>query len=185
MTGAQLRTQLTLFVPAPERAPLEALRQRLDPVQAALIPAHLTLCREDEIAAQDADDLIARIRTWPHGPLTLAFGAPQRFQGHGVLLPCVQGADVFQQLRRWLLADPTARQHHAHLTLAHPRNPRAAGNSDAALAGAPTSMHLLFMQVALIQQAGVQAWRVLWQWPLGGNGAPTVGSAGVNDSDPS
>ncbi|MBT9489619.1 MAG: 2'-5' RNA ligase family protein [Rubrivivax sp.] len=155
---------------APGRAPLEVLRQRLDPAQAALIPAHVTLCREDELSALDVDALVTRIHTWPHGTLTLAFGAPQRFQGHGVLLPGVQGDDAFQRLRQWLLADPAARVHHAHLTLAHPRNPRAPGNTDAALAGVPTALRLGFAQVALVQQAGAEPWQVLWQAPLGGLG---------------
>jgi 2'-5' RNA ligase len=169
-TAASLRTQLTLFVAPPESAPLEALRHRLDPVQAALIPAHVTLCREDEIAALASDTLLDRVRRWPHGPLTLAFGAAQRFQGHGALLQGEQGLQPFQQLRQWLLADPAARVHHAHLTLAHPRNPRAAGNTDAALAAAPPALQLRFSQVALIQQTGAQPWRRLWQAPLGGQG---------------
>ena len=45
------RRQLTLFVPHAEAAPIEALRATLDPVQHALIAAHVTLCREDELAA--------------------------------------------------------------------------------------------------------------------------------------
>jgi len=166
--AASLRTQLTLFVPSPEREQLEALRHQLDPVQAALIAAHVTLCREDEIAALAADTLPDRVRRWPHGPLMLAFGAPQRFQGHGALLPGAQGLQAFQQLRQWLLADAAARVHHAHLTLAHPRNPRAPGNTDAALDAAPPALRLRLSQVALVQQAGAQPWRLPQQAPLGG-----------------
>jgi hypothetical protein len=123
--AASLRTQLTLFVQPPDSEHLEALRHRLDPVQAARIPAHVTLCREDEIAALAVDTL---------------------------------------------LADPAARLHHAHLTLAHPRNPRAAGNNDPALAASPPALQLCFSQVALIQQTGAQPWRRLWQAPLRGQG---------------
>lgn len=161
------RTQLTLFVAPPESAFLEVLRLQFDPVQAALIPAHVTLCREDEIMGLAADTLLKRAHRWAHGPLALEFGAPQRFQDHGVLLPGVQGGDAFQHLRQWLLADTAARVHHAHLTLAHPRNPRAPGNTDATLASAPTAFLLHFAQVALIQQAGPEPWQVLWQAALG------------------
>ena len=44
------RTQLSLFVPPAQSAQIETLRRLLDPIQAKLIPAHITLCREDELA---------------------------------------------------------------------------------------------------------------------------------------
>lgn len=72
MTGPPaIRRQLTLFVPEPRRAHLDALRQTLDPVQASLIGAHVTLCREDEIQDLDPVVMVRRVAAWPHGPLTL------------------------------------------------------------------------------------------------------------------
>ena len=141
---------------------------RLDPIQAALIPAHVTLCREDEIDHLDPDTLYRQIQTWQHGPLQLAFGPPQRFNGHGLLLPCTQGSAPFQGLRQWLLRNPQAREHHAHLTLAHPRNPQAPGNTDTTLATCPPALQLEFATVALIQQHGAAPWVVLWEEELGG-----------------
>lgn len=43
-----LREQLSLYVPPPIAAILEGVRRVVDPVQAALIRAHVTLCRESE-----------------------------------------------------------------------------------------------------------------------------------------
>lgn len=168
------RRQLTLFVAEPEQARWNALRAILDPVQAALIAAHVTLCREDEIGQLDPSAIFRRVRSWPHGPITLQFDRPTRFGGHGVLLPCRHGAAQFQRLRQWLLQDQSAREHGAHLTLAHPRNPKSANNTDAALASCPENLELQFASVALIEQLHQQPWRVLEEAVLG---ADTNGSA--------
>ena len=103
MSAPRTRQQLTLFVTGPWCEHLEALRNELDPVQAGLIPAHVTLCREDEIASLNADVLFERVESWADGPIHLAFGSPTRFSGHGILLPCAQGSEAFQRLRRWVL----------------------------------------------------------------------------------
>lgn len=168
--GSDSRRQLTLFVGPPWRTRLEAFRLALDPVQASLIAAHVTLCREDEIGQQDPAAIFRRVAAWSHGPLDLSFGSPRRINGHGVLLPCEQGSGQFQRLRRWLLQDPDAREHGAHLTLAHPRNARAPGNTDAALAAVPAELQLQFSTVALIEQHGAAPWRVLHEATLGSHG---------------
>ncbi|MCC6244828.1 MAG: 2'-5' RNA ligase family protein [Gemmatimonadaceae bacterium] len=163
-----LRRQLTLFVPAPWCAHLDALRQTLDPIQASRIAAHVTLCREDEIAHADASSLLLRVTTWADGPLRLTFGSPQRFDGHGILLPCKHGAGEFHALREWVLNRSGVRTHAAHITLAHPRNPRAPGNTDAALATCQQSLELPFATVALIEQHGNAPWNIIQQATLGG-----------------
>lgn len=163
------RKQLTLFVPEPWRTALDALRRTLDPVQASLIAAHVTLCREDEIEHVNPSSILRRVEAWPHGPLSLSFGKPHRFGGHGVLLPCTQGTPQFHALRVWLLQDPGAREHGAHLTLAHPRNPRARANTEDALAACPQSLQLQFASVALIEQEGSAPWRVIQESTLGSN----------------
>ena len=167
-THPNSRTQLTLFPALPLRSKLDALRLSLDPVQASLIPAHVTLCREDEIENQDLTTILQRARSWPHGALTLSFGQAQRFNGHGILLPCLLGSSTFQDLRQWLLQGPAVREHHAHLTLAHPRNPRSSGNNEASLAACPQSLELSFRSVSLIEQHGGLPWRVLQEASLGG-----------------
>lgn len=162
------RTQLTLFVPAPWRERLDSLRRALDPVQAALIGAHVTLCREEEIEGHEPEAFFDQVLAWHSDRVRLEFDLPRRFSGHGVLLPCVRGSEPFQQLRRWLLRDQNVRIHDAHLTLAHPRNPRSPQNIDDALASFPRGLCLEFPSVALIEQRHGCPWQVLREEPLGG-----------------
>lgn len=157
----RLRRQLTLFIPAPDGPALDALRASLDPVQAGLIAAHITLCREDELEGLDWPTLRGRLMTWPGGALSLSFGTAERFHGHGLLLPCLHGQSAFQALRCWVLQDDDARPHAAHLTLAHPRNPQAPGNTDAARASIPTDQVLALRTACLIEQRGDHPWRRL------------------------
>lgn len=161
---ARLREQLTLFVPRVQGEPLEALRHALDPVQARLIAAHVTLCREDEIADLDRVLLFERLRGM--GPLRLAFGPAERFQGHGIMLPCVAGEADFQAMRREVLGS-AARGHAPHLTLAHPRNPRAAGNLLLDTPGLPRHIAITFVAVSMIRQYGGQPWQQLGRMTLG------------------
>lgn len=44
-----VRRQATLYLPSPCSVAVEAVRSRYNPVQAELIAAHVTLCREDEV----------------------------------------------------------------------------------------------------------------------------------------
>jgi hypothetical protein len=43
------RIQLTLFVGEPESVAIEHIRKMFNPLQYALIKAHVTLCRADEL----------------------------------------------------------------------------------------------------------------------------------------
>ncbi|MEQ1633746.1 MAG: hypothetical protein ABL997_15305 [Planctomycetota bacterium] len=56
-----MRTQLSLFVPPPHDVLVESVRAVVDPVQHALIPAHVTLCREDELVLVPPEVLRARL----------------------------------------------------------------------------------------------------------------------------
>ena len=58
------RLQLMLFVPETQSLQIEAHRREFAPVQAQLIAAHVTLCREDEFSADQIDDLMDRDRRW-------------------------------------------------------------------------------------------------------------------------
>jgi hypothetical protein len=160
------RIQLTLFVPDSGASDLEAVRRSLDPVQARLIRAHVTLCREDELEGLGGAELEARVRAFEPGALTLRFGPPEIFHAHGVLLPCVEGQEAFQALRRWVLSSSTVRPHPAHITLAHPRNPRAAGNTPMNAAPLERGLAVTFPTVARIRQTGADAWEQLWEHRL-------------------
>lgn len=155
------RIQLSLFLSGPDAARIEALRRVLDPVQARLIPAHVTLCREDELEGLDAALLQRRLAASGVGALTLDFGAPERFGSHGVLLPCVGGEQAFRALRDVVLGSGAIRLQRPHLTLAHPRNPRAPGNELEAAAGLAGGLSARFASVCRIQQQGDDAWQLL------------------------
>jgi 2'-5' RNA ligase superfamily len=155
------RAQLTLFVPAAGAGPIEAVRRMLDPVQFGLIAAHVTLCREDELVGLPLAQWQQRLALPAAQPLTLTFGAPKAFGTHGVLLPCVDGEVAFQALRRCVLGSDAIRHQAPHITLAHPRNPKAAANSvAAAAAGLGVHTVICFSTVSVIEQQGSAPWQV-------------------------
>lgn len=136
----------------------------LDPVQAELIPAHVTLCREDELDGVSAAEFTRRLGLGR--PVDLSFGAPQLFHGHGVLLPAVGDLSAFDSLRRIALGRESVRQHSPHITLAHPRNPQAPGNTAANVLLAPTGLRVTFTEVVLIEQTNTAPWQVLEHFTL-------------------
>ena len=158
---AAVRLQLSLYVEAAEAVPIEAARRLLDPIQQCLIPAHVTLCREDELGALPT--LLARLRQWTdEPPLALSFGAPKSFSGHGWLLPCLAGEPAFADWRRRVLDASEIRFQAPHITLAHPRNPPP--NMDAMAAALPLlkqDLTLHFRTIRLIEQQGSSQWTVL------------------------
>ena len=79
MTDARptIRRQLSLYVPPDAARQLEAVRRVLDPVQSRLIPAHVTLCREDELARVSGPELESRLGDARLKPVTLHFGGPE------------------------------------------------------------------------------------------------------------
>lgn len=158
------RLQLTLFVPEPAAGTIEGMRRVLDPVQHALIAAHVTLCREDELA--DVADLRNHLRESPPPALDLVFGSAEGSSGHGILLPCIGGADAYQSLRVAVVGTSTVPISHPHITLAHPRNPRAPGNDIATARELPSPLRVRFDAVSLIEQRDGAPWRTIWSVPL-------------------
>ncbi len=163
-----MRRQLTLFVPRAEASIIEAVRRRVDPVQFGLIAAHVTLCRDDEVADLTVTELRRRLDRAALAPLTLVFGEPAGFADHGMLLPCNAGAAEFHQLRAAVLDSATVPKQTAHITLAHPRNPRADANTAAAYTSLAERMEICFADVSLIEQRDGGAWVVRGTVPLAG-----------------
>lgn len=163
-----IRRQLTLFVPAGLATAIEAVRRRLDPVQHRLIAAHVTLCREDELAAWTDAGLSARLADLRLSRIALRFGAPETFSGHGVLLPCIDGEDGFRELRERILGTTDIPRQSPHITLAHPRNPRAAGNQPGGAATLCDLAPIRFDAIQLIEQTDGDPWRVLQRFDLPG-----------------
>lgn len=153
-----MRRQLSLFVSADDATAIEAVRRVVDPVQQALIPAHVTLARDDEVGGADWRAIDA-------APLMLTFGAAEAFGGHGLWLPCIDGESAFRGLRDQLLGTG-ARTQAPHVTLAHPRNPRAPGNAVATARQLPSPLTLTFAAVHLIEQAADAPWRIVRTWTL-------------------
>ena len=113
------RRQLSLFLPEAQRLPVEQIRRRLDPIQQALIPAHVTLCRDDEL--HDLQQLTLRLERLEPFLITMRFEEPQELPDGCVLLRPSSGTEKFQALRHSILGN-SARVYGAHLTLLHPRN---------------------------------------------------------------
>ncbi|MCU0717715.1 MAG: 2'-5' RNA ligase family protein, partial [Pirellula sp.] len=110
------RRQASLFLV--DQFQIEAVRSRYNPIQARLIPAHVTLCREDEVC--DWETLRSKLESLRPFEITLTFGIPVR-EGNFVYLPVVDGLDLYQDFRRRVLSKD-ARIQMPHLTLIHPRN---------------------------------------------------------------
>lgn len=112
----KIRRQASLYL---ENAPqIESVRQRFNPIQAALIPAHVTLCREDEVT--DWTRFREQLESIVDLELSLGFGAPIR-EDNLVYLPVNSGTEDFHELRKQLL-ESEPRAHSPHITLIHPRN---------------------------------------------------------------
>ena len=164
--GLMRRVQLSLYVPSPGDALLEAMRELFDALQRRLIPAHVTLCREDELAGIGLADLGTAFDGRAARPLTLRFGGPAAFQAHGVLLPCVEGAPDCHAVRGQLLGAAASRRLASHVTLAHPRNPRAPGNRMSNATVPSGGLTLTFRSVRLIEQVDSAPWRTLQEFSL-------------------
>lgn len=162
----EIRKQLSMYVPADAAREIEAVRRVVDPIQSGLIPAHVTLCMEDEL--EDLASVRARLRGAPFEPLTLRFGGPVVFSGHGLLLECVEGEGRFRALREYLLGSGRVREQKPHITLAHPRNPRAAGNSSGNASKLPEVVEVTFPNVHLVEQERGKPWRLLETYELPG-----------------
>jgi hypothetical protein len=167
-TGSVVRRQLSLFLSAEDATPIEQLRAVLDPIQFHLIPAHITLCREDELEA--LEPVIARLQGSSCRSLQFKFARPIGFAGHGILMPCIDGLAEFQQFREYLLGSCQIKTPQPHLTLAHPRNPKAAGNDlHYALQQTryqPMPYPVTITRISLIEQVAMTPWRVLANYAL-------------------
>ena len=156
----KMRVQLSLYVSGPAAGELAAVRQVVDPVQSALIPPHVTLCRDAELAGIAPEEIRTRLAARDARAVTLAFGPVERFGGHGLLLPCVEGHAAFRALRALILGVAVPQEQVPHLTLAHPRNPRASGNDIAVARALPAPLVTTFTHVHWIEQEDRTPWRI-------------------------
>jgi hypothetical protein len=161
-----VRRQLTLFLSGETAAAVEAVRRVVDPVQYRLIPAHVTLCREEELEGFSETQIEARLAAGPARRLTMEFGRPELFDGHGLRLKCLAGGADYQALREMILGKREIARPRPHITLAHPRNPPAPGHSLDAARTLPERAQVRLSWVHLIEQDGAQPWRRLAMFDL-------------------
>ena len=153
-----------MYIPNDRAKEIEDVRKVVDPIQSSLIPAHITLCREDEFS--ELSQLKDKLSNIAVKSLTLSFGKVEIFSGHGLLLNCIEGDDEFRFLREYLLDSKNIRNQKPHITLAHPRNPKSTGNSLANTSTLPDVIKITFSTIYLIEQDGCQPWRVLQIYEL-------------------
>lgn len=157
----QPRKQLSLFAPPEDAVELEAIRKRLDPVQHRLIPAHVTATRDAETEALLDNGVDIEERLDGFQPITLAFGAAERFSRHGISLRCIDGGAAFAELRRRLLGSLSQYQQAPHITLAHPRNPKTTANDRFDPRALPERITFTFASLRLIEQTRDAPWRTV------------------------
>ena len=152
-----MRRQLTLLLPPDQRIAVDSIRQRLDPRQHAIIPAHVTLCRDAEL--EPWDEIERRLQRLEAFTLELSFGAPESLLDGCILLRPVRGIEQYRHLRRSILG-PSAREHGAHITLLHPRNATGVECDLHRLADEVSGLAVVFRAVSLIEQDGDAPWQL-------------------------
>ncbi len=160
----EIRKQLSMYIPTYAAQDIEAVRKIVDPIQSSLIPAHITLCREDELF--DLSQLKDRLNKILFKPLALSFGNPEVFSGHGLLLNCIEGEHEFKLLREYLLDSKNIRNQKPHITLAHPRNPKSVDNLLSGTSQLPEIIEITFPTIYLIEQKRSEPWHVLERYEL-------------------
>jgi 2'-5' RNA ligase len=163
------RTQLTLFLPTEIAVPIEALRRTHNPAQHALIAAHVTLCREDELAPIEA--VLKNLANLEMAAITIDFGPVTRFSdGKGVMLPANGENESFQQLRAAILQGiiENPRRHEPHITLMHPRNSTCTDTIYEQIASHVFPAKIRFGKISLIEQEMGKEWQVLQEFRLNG-----------------
>lgn len=156
------RQQLTLFVNPIDAENIEQLRERFNPAQHALIAAHVTLCREDEITQiSNLKEVLQNLKATPN---TIYFEKAIRFdQGKGVMLPAADQNTPFHDLRKLLLTPfmKQIRLHQPHITLMHPRNSTCNDEIFNEILSIQLSNQFRFDCISLIQQMDGKKWELV------------------------
>jgi 2'-5' RNA ligase len=161
------RIQLTLFVGENESEPIEQIRREFDPIQHAIIGAHVTLCREDEL--EQIEKVMRNIEALNAAPLSIEFGKVIRFsEGKGVLMPAVGENEGFQQLRQAILRGiiEAPRKHEPHITLMHPRNVSCTDDMFKHIETCVLPTRITFSKISFIEQEMGKKWHILHTFAL-------------------
>lgn len=164
---AKIRKQLTLFLDEIEASPIEVIRSKYNPAQYLLIKSHITLAREDELAAWDA--VLRKLNRLQQKSFKLTLAPPERFwEGKGVFIPILDDEQNFRKLRHTLLAPEGSlpRDHEAHITLMHPRNSTCTDAIFEEIKAVTLPEKLKISRVSLIEQVIGEKWKVLDEFSL-------------------
>ena len=161
-----LRRQLSLILPEPERSMFDIVRAEIDPIQHSLISAHITLCREDEI--KDWLPIQNRLSSLSYKEFSISFDSPICRNDNCILLPHNSSSTQYSELREYLLQDTdiAVRQSMAHITLFHPRNKTGKTIIVPKFHELDFPIKIRFDTVSLIEQICGQAWQELNNYPL-------------------
>ncbi len=155
-----IRRQATLYLPLPSSTFVESIRARFNRVQFDLIKAHVTLCREDEVA--DWSEVASRLSNLGKIEVELDFGMPVR-EDNLVYLPTIGSTQPFDELRSAILSIDAAspRKQNPHITLIHPRNGTCSDSAFDEIAKLCKPFSTVLRRVTLIEQHNGGSWKDL------------------------
>ncbi len=154
----KIRRQLSLFVPEPERSPIDAVRRKFDPKQYSVIPVHVTLCRDEELDLWIP--LVKKLSCIENIEIVFELGMPQRMVNNGVMIPMANSSAAFDDLRCKLLGNNCVR-HTPHITLLHPRNASGKESAYKKIRAEILPVSVTFTEISLIEQINGGIWKVI------------------------
>ncbi len=155
-----IRRQATLYLPLPSSTFVESIRARVNRVQFDLIKAHITLCRDDEVA--DWSEVESRLTNLGKIEVELDFGMPVR-EDNLVYLPTIGSTQSFDNLRSAILSTNASspRKQNPHITLIHPRNGTCSDSAFAEITKLCKPFSAVLRRVTLIEQHNGGRWKDL------------------------
>ena len=160
------RKQLTLFLNEPSGT-IEKIRAEFNPVQFHLIPAHVTLCREDEI--EPIQETIERIESISLAkPVRVELEKLERFSNEkGLCLSSLGTNNEFKELRKRVLGQTELKKEQIpHITLMHPRNSTCTDPIFKAICSYVLPTKFEFGTISLIEQKNGGTWKVLREFSM-------------------
>ncbi|WP_299335937.1 2'-5' RNA ligase family protein [uncultured Psychroserpens sp.] len=162
----RIRRQLTLFINEPNGS-IEKIRAKFNPRQYHLIPAHVTLCREDEI--EPIEKTIQRIKSISlEKAIRIEFGKAERFaDGKGVYISSIGSNNEFKALRKLVLGQTELKKEQVpHITLMHPRNATCTNDIFESIGNYDLPTELSFGKISLIEQINSGKWNMLEEFGI-------------------
>ena len=161
------RLHLTLFLDPMESMVIEYIRKRFNPEQFRLIPAHITLCRENEL--EDLTRIKHVLETLDFEEFDLSLGEIREISAElGVWVTLLDPQGKVPQLREMILggASPSAGNFTPHITLMHPMNSKLNRQKVETIKEVELSGMIRISRISLIEQQEDQIWKTLEEYQL-------------------